>query len=344
MQLGLTLGGIDPIVRHIAGSPPFHGPFGIGHECVAQITAVGEEVSDLEVGDIVVVPWAISCGTCDRCRQGLTAKCATTTTTTPGGTLSAFGFGTQCGRWGSMIADTVRVPFADHMLVKVPAGLAPLKVASASDNLADAWRAVVPHLRERPEGAVLVIGGGAKSIGLYAAGLAVAHGAGTVDYVDHDDERLEIAERLGATSYKSGGHGKVGTALRRVNMRYDIAVEASSRQRGLDAALRMLAPGGICTATGYYVARRSRLPVMSMYAASATLHAGVSHVRPILPELLDFVAATGFESDLVTTTVADWDQAPHVYATRTTKLVLHRAPLPPKERPSTGRPPPHSDS
>jgi len=71
-----------------------------------------------------------------------------------------------------MIADTLRIPFADHMLVPVPDGVAPERVAAASDNLADAWRSIVPALAERVGGRVLVLGGGAKSIGLYAAGLA----------------------------------------------------------------------------------------------------------------------------------------------------------------------------
>src|SRR4051794_32060084 len=63
MQAGLRLGLIDPVVASIAGTVPFHGPFGIGHECIAQVTAVGEQVTDVEIGDVVVVPWAVSCGT-----------------------------------------------------------------------------------------------------------------------------------------------------------------------------------------------------------------------------------------------------------------------------------------
>jgi hypothetical protein len=64
-----------------------------------------------------------------------------------------------------------------------------------------------------------------------------------------------------------------------------------------------------------------------MYATSATLRVGISHVRPILPELLDFVATTGFPAEQVTSLLADWDEAPAAYAARTTKLVLHRPPL-----------------
>ena len=101
-------------------------------------------------GDVVVVPWAVSCGTCDECLLGLTAKCSTMRAQSPGGTLAAFGFGPACGPWGGMVADSLRVPFADHSLVKVPDGVDPLRVAAASDNLADAWRSVVPPLRLRP--------------------------------------------------------------------------------------------------------------------------------------------------------------------------------------------------
>src|SRR4051812_49960658 len=58
MQAGLKLGLIDPVVASIVGPVPFRGPFGIGHECVAQVTAIGAAVAEIKVGDIVVVPWA----------------------------------------------------------------------------------------------------------------------------------------------------------------------------------------------------------------------------------------------------------------------------------------------
>ena len=70
---------------------------------------------------------------------------------------------------------------------------------------------------------------------------------------------------------------------------------------------------------------------MHMYANDATLRVGVSSVRPLLPDLLAFVARTGFPAEKVTTLLADWEDAPTAYATRTTKLVLHRPPLPPSD-------------
>src|SRR3954469_2157180 len=148
MQVGLKAGLIDPVVASIVGPVPFQGPFGIGHECVAQVTDVASEVANVSVGDTVVVPWAVSCGTCRECNLGLTAKCSTMTATSPGRTLAAFGFGSASVSWGGMVAGSLRIPHADHMLVRVPDGVDPLRVAAASDNLTDAWRAVVPPLSQ----------------------------------------------------------------------------------------------------------------------------------------------------------------------------------------------------
>lgn len=244
MQAGLKLGLIAPVVGHIVGLQPFKGPFGIGHECIAQVTATGSDITNFAVGDVVVVPWALSCGSCRPCQWGLTAKCATMIATSPGKTLAAFGFGPQCGAWGGMVTDTLRIPNADHMLVKVPAGVDPLRVAAASDNLADAWRMVVPALKMRPDGRVLVLGGGGKSIGLYAAGIAAAHGA-EVEYADNDQDRLTIAAGLGARVRAVSERGSAGG-----RSGYDIVVEAASNARGLREALRALGPGGVCVGTG----------------------------------------------------------------------------------------------
>ncbi len=323
MQLGLRVGLVDPVVASIVGDVPFRGPFGIGHECIAQVTAVGAAVADLHVGDIVVVPWAVSCGTCPECRAGITAKCSTLVATSPGRTLAAFGFGPASGAWGGMVADSLRIPFADHMLVRVPDAVDPLRVAAASDNLTDAWRSVVPPLRERPGGSVLVIGGGGQSIGLYAAGLAKEHGAAVVDYYDDRDARLEVAEELGAHVHKVGS-GRRRSILGRITDRYDVVVEASSSEQGLRDAVRALRPGGICTGTGYYLAPGTKIPVMDMYATSATLKVGVSSVRPHLPDVLEFFATSSFPAEKVTSLLADWDDAPEAYTARTTKLVLHR--------------------
>lgn len=326
MQAGVKLHLIDPVISDITGAVPFRGPFGIGHECIAQVTSVGEDVQDLRVGDVVVVPWSVSCGECRECRRGITAKCSTTRELSPGSALAAFGFGPCCGPWGGVVTDSLRVPYADRMLVKVPHGLDPLRVAAAADNLSDAWRSVAPALGESADGSVLVIGGGSRSIGLYAAGLAVALGATQVDYIDDDADRLATADALGAT-VREVSRRRWTSVRSAITRTYDVAVEASSTEQGLRDALRALGPGGVCTATGYYVGAGTKLPVMDMYATSATLKVGVSNVRPRLPELLDFVARSDFPAEKVTSTLLPWEDAPDGYAAHTTKLVLHREPL-----------------
>lgn len=95
---------------------PFKGPFAID-QCVAEVIAIGPAVTTVRVGQTVIVPWAISCGTCPRCLRGLTSTCATTTAASPGQTLAAYGFGPASGAWGGMIADQICVPYADHMLL-----------------------------------------------------------------------------------------------------------------------------------------------------------------------------------------------------------------------------------
>lgn len=317
MQLGMKLGALDPVVGHICGPIPFKGPFAIGHEAIAQVMQVGEGVRNIRVGDTVVVPWSISCGECANCRRGLTSKC-TTARAEGDGVLAAYGFGAACGDFGGMVADRVRVPFADHMLVRVPVDLDPLRVAAASDNLADAWRTVVPHLKALPGARVLVIGGGAQSIGLYAAGLAKAHGASEVVYADGHAQRLAIAESLGAHVVERNRKDQ------RALGSFDITVEASSSTSGLRSAVRSTDAGGTCTAVGYYVRRNTGVPLMHMYANGVTLNVGISHPRPLLPELLDWMAGSDFAAERVATHVGHFDDAPKEYGAKAVKVVLTR--------------------
>jgi alcohol dehydrogenase len=306
-------------------SNPFAGPFSYGHECVAEVVACGEEVRSFAVGDVVVVPWAVSCGRCPRCSAGLTSKCLATCAEKP---LAAYGFGDAIGGYGGMVSDAVRVPWADAMLVRVPAGTDPLAVASASDNLPDAYRTVAPHLARTPGAPVLVVGGGAKSIGLYAAAIAKALGSSQVDYADTSTTRLELAERLGARPIawtKSASWVRRGKPA--LPGGYPITVDASSTTAGLTYALQALAPGGTCTGVGFYLRHGTPLPLWKMYLKGTTLHVGVSHPRADLPQVLALVEQRLFDPAIVTTLVADWDDAPRALLERSTKVVIARRPL-----------------
>jgi alcohol dehydrogenase len=323
LALGAMVHVLDAGFRR-ARSNPFAGPFAYGHECVAEVVRCGSEVTRFAPGDFVIVPWAISCGSCAPCGSGLTTKCSTRGEQA----VAAFGFGRAFGQHGGMVSDLLRVPWADAMLVAVPPGLEPLSVASASDNLADGYRTVAHHLTRWPGAPVLVVGGGAESIGLYAAGIARALGSSRVDYVDTSTTRLELAARLGANPIALAAGAKwfeAGTPV--LPGGYPITVDASSTTRGLTHALRALAPGGACTGVGFYVRRGTPLPLWNMYLKSATLHVGVAHARADLPALLALLERRSFEPAVVTSLVADWEDAPRALLEPETKVVLSRKPL-----------------
>lgn len=239
--------------------------------------------------------------------------------------FSAYGFGSALGSWGGAVSDQLLVPFADAMLLPVPLGLEPLSIASASDNIPDGYRTVAPHLRRWPGAPVLIVGGVARSIGLYAAGVAVAMGSSQVDYMDYDRERLEIAESLGANPIQiPKGTGLANYAPAKGGC-YLISVDASASIDGIRVALRSLAPGGCCTGVGYYFFKSARLPIAQMYFNSTTLHLGVSNPRSDLPDLLALIADRRFQPEKVTTMVASWEDAPQAFLEDTTKVVVQRS-------------------
>ncbi|HLM86905.1 MAG TPA: alcohol dehydrogenase catalytic domain-containing protein [Solirubrobacteraceae bacterium] len=295
----------------IAGSSPFAPPFALGHECVAEVLDVGDGVRSLEPGQLVSVPFQISCGACDACRAGRTSNCGEVAF------MSTYGFGPAVEQWGGFLSDVVCVPYAEHMLVPVPAGIDPAAVASASDNLGDAWRAVGPALAERPGAPVLVVGGaGPGSIGLYAVALAVALGAESVTYVDADARRRETAERLGAQT--------LDEIPKRLGQ-FPVTVDAGGDPRGLELALRCTAPDGLCTSVAIYFGAQPTMPLLAMYTKGITFKTGRSNARPAIPHVLELTASGALHPELVTTNTVAWSDAADALVERDwTKLVIER--------------------
>jgi threonine dehydrogenase-like Zn-dependent dehydrogenase len=295
----------------VTGKSPFAPPFAIGHECVAEVLDVGDAVSSVRPGQLVSVPFQISCGQCDPCREGRTSNCAGVPF------MSSYGFGPAVERWGGFLSDVVCVPYAEHMLVPVPAGLEPASVASASDNISDAWRTVGPPLTARPGAPVLVVGGaGPGSIGLYAAGLAVALGAESVLYVDADAGRRETASAIGAQTLAEMPE-RLGP--------FPVTVDSSADPAGLALALRSTAPDGICTSTGIYFGEQPGLPLLEMYTKGITFKTGRANARTAMPHVLELAASGALRPELVTTRVVAWgDAAPALAERDWTKLVIER--------------------
>jgi alcohol dehydrogenase len=185
-------------------------------------------------------------------------------------------------------------------------------------------------LQQLPQAPVLIVGGNAKSIGLYAAGMAVALGSSQVDYLDTDRERLTIAERLGARAIEfktSATWFRKGEPVHRGG--YAISVEASGTSGGLSYALAALAKGGVCTACAFYLRRATPLPLWAMYMRSATLHVGVTHPRAHVPAVLDLIQHNGFDPSKLNPLLSTWDDAPRTLLERATKVIVQRPRLHP---------------
>jgi threonine dehydrogenase-like Zn-dependent dehydrogenase len=306
--LAVTLCDID---RPMAdGRFPVPGEIGLGHEFVAEVTEVGEAVGSVRAGDRVVVPFQVSCGECDRCRTGLTAHCRAVPM------RSQYGFGAFGGGHGGAFSELVRVPFADGMLLPLPAGVAPETAACASDNLGDGWRCVAPFLREHPGADVLVLGG-IGSVPLYAAMVARACGAGRVDYLDTDRRRLEVAEKLGARALEGPLPDSVGE--------YDLSVDGTLFEpKGLACALRSLRPHGTCIAPTIYL-QDPHIPALTMYGRGATLVTGRVNARAAMPEVLDLLQAGRIDPAAVSECVLPFEDAALAFAEPTLKPVFVRA-------------------
>ncbi|MGW3665741.1 zinc-dependent alcohol dehydrogenase [Streptomyces sp. NPDC005141] len=275
----------------LAGHGFIDPPFALGHECVARVVDVGDAVTSVAPGDLVVVPWSINCGTCDHCRTGLTAHCGSV----PHMAMYGAPIG---GSWGGLFSDLVRVPYADAMLVPLTAGLDPVAMASASDNWSLSWRLVAPHLKTRPGARVLVVARG--SIGLYVCDIARALGASDVLYVDPDPTHRALAESYGA---------RTAETLEPVRHGFDLAVEATGRVDQLALAVRSLAPEGICESAGNHF-RPGELPLLDMYLTGVTLRIARDNVRAHIPDALDLALTGKVAPERVVSHVLDWEQLP----------------------------------
>ncbi|MBL8685799.1 MAG: alcohol dehydrogenase catalytic domain-containing protein [Myxococcales bacterium] len=290
---------------------PFAGPFAFGHECVAEVIAVGEGVRRFAAGDRVVVPFQISCGACERCERGVTSSCSSVAHT------ASYGLGR--GQWGGVIGDVVRVPYADAMLLRAPEGVAAIELASAGDNVADGFRTVAQPLRERPGAPVLVVGGEATSVGLYAVLAAVALGSSDVAYIDPDSTRRASAAALGARI--------IGTRYQKSDRGFAITVDASAHHEGLAAAVLSTEPGGTCTSVGIYFEARTPFPLLGAFINGITFHTGRVASRAVLPSVLDAIAAGTLRPSRVPTRVASWESADEAFFDGTAKVVIEREPL-----------------
>jgi len=289
----------------------FKGPFAIGHEVVGVVTEAGGAAGAVP-GDRVVVPFQLSCGRCDNCRRGFTNTCRAYPP------RAAFGLKPSSGtEFGGAISELMRVPFADHMLVKVPENVDAIEIASVADNIPDGWRAVAPQLKARPGASVLVIGGRGQSISLYAAGLAASLDAGKVLYLDDNAARRAIAQRMGALAEP------LALADRTPADQFEITVDGSGDPEALRFAIASTQCNGTITVISMYEGEPVPMPLGLIYAKGITLITGRVQARAELPEVLAHCAHKHFQAAAVTSRVVPFSSAPEGFLDPGPKIVFN---------------------
>ena len=304
----LALATCDIDTAFVQGRAPVGGAFAFGHECVGEVMDVGDSVASVKPGDLVSVPFQVSCGECEACRAGRTGNCDSVPR------LSMYGLPVGPQTYGGFASDAVNVPYADAMLVPIPDGVEPSAVASLSDNIPDAWRTVAPALEAAP-GAPVLIAMGAGSIALYAISIALALGAERVDVVGGRPRDRELAAELGANVLDQEFPDRMGF--------YPITVDASADPAGIACALRSTDADGICTSIGIYF-EPTPLPLLDMFTQGITFVTGRPHVRGLMPEVLELVRQGKFDPDPVTASKVDWDDGAEALSDLRAKTVLTR--------------------
>ncbi|WP_440063494.1 glutathione-independent formaldehyde dehydrogenase [Streptosporangium sp. OZ121] len=167
----------------------------LGHENLGQVVEVGSAVDRVRVGDVVCIPFNISCGFCANCEKGLTAYCLTTNPE-PGMAGAAYGFA-DMGPYNGGQAELLRVPYGDFNCLILPDDAKEKQndYVMLSDIWPTGWHAT--QLAQVEAGDTVVIYG-AGPVGLMAAYSATLKSASKVMVVDRHPDRLAKAEEIGA--------------------------------------------------------------------------------------------------------------------------------------------------
>jgi threonine dehydrogenase-like Zn-dependent dehydrogenase len=332
----------------------------LGHEFMGEIVALGRDVTNLKVGDRVVIPFTIACGQCFFCEATLTSLCDNSNPADNQDIAEAlmghapsglFGYSHMMGGYAGGQAEFVRVPFADTGAFKVPAHLSDDQVLFLTDILPTGWMAA--ENAEIGEGDTVAVWG-AGPVGQFAVRSAFLLGAERVIVIDHREARLELAAGAGAEpldfeevdimaalAEMTGGRGPdrcidaVGMEAHglAIDNLYDLGKQkagvGTDRPHVLRQAMVACRKGGTISMPGVYGGLVDGLPMGAFVNKGLTLKTGQTHVHRYLAPLLERIERGDIKPDVIISHRLDLDEAPAAYkgfAERQdefTKVVLH---------------------
>ncbi len=321
----------------------------VGHEPMGIVEEVGGAVSNLAVGDRVVVPFNVCCGSCWMCQRKLYSQCETTQSREHGTGASFFGYSKLYGHVPGGQAEYLRVPFADFLPVKVPQGPSDDRFLFLSDVLPTAWQAL--KYADVPDGGTLLVLG-AGPIGDMAARMAVRAGHRVIS-VDRVPERLARVEEYGAEildldeAEKVGGvadvvrestggrgpdavidavgmeaHGSpMASAVQKfAGMLPDAVSEPMMKTAGIDrlaalhTAIDAVRRGGTISISGVYGGSADPMPMLQLFDKQVQLRMGQANVRRWTDELLAMLVEDDpFGVDAFATHHLPLSEAPSAY-------------------------------
>lgn len=279
---------------------PVEGGRPMGHEAIGVVDAVGAEVRRLRVGDVVVMPFAFSDGTCVFCREGLQTACV------HGGF-----FGNA--NVGGAQAEAVRVPEADGTLFVLPEGDGALmpSLLTLSDVMGTGHHAAV--VAKVVEGSkVAVIGDGA--VGLCGVIAAKRLGAEQIIMMGRHADRIALARDFGATDIVSERGEAAVERVRELSGGFGVhsVLECVGTDQAMLTAVGITRPGGAIGRVGvpHYDAIPASLPA---FYSNITVGGGPAPVRAYIDELLPDILHGTIEPGRVFDRTVRLDDVPDGY-------------------------------
>jgi threonine dehydrogenase-like Zn-dependent dehydrogenase len=282
-----------------------------GHEFTGVVEEIGDSVQNLKVGDHVLVPFNIACGSCSFCKQELYGNCheSNPEATAVGG---IFGYSHTAGGYDGGQAQYVRVPYADVGPTIIPAGMDLDDAVLLTDVVPTGYQAAEMG-GIKPGDTVVVFGAG--PIGIMAAKCAWLFGAARVIVIDHLDYRLEFVKKYAqceAYNFKSlddpvlflkkttdyygadvcidaVGCEAAGSALQTITGR-KMLLQAGSAT-ALHWAINSVKKGGVVSIVGVYGPTGNLIPIGNVVNKGITIRANQASVKRLLPKLIDHVQA-----------------------------------------------------
>ncbi len=318
----------------------------LGHEPMGIVIEKGAAVTNLNIGDRVVVPFTISCGKCFFCTKTLFSLCDNTNPNhaiaekmmghSPSG---LFGYSHMLGGYPGGQAQYLRVPHADVGPIKIPDGLSDEKVLFLSDIYPTGYMAA-ENAEIEPGDTVAVWGCG--PVGQFAIQSAWMLGAGRVIAIDNVPERLRMAETVSkaetinfdevsvkdALNERTQGRGPdrcidaVGTEAH-VNHMLDTVMDKvktavkleTDRPHVLREAIINCRKGGTISVPGVYVGMLDKVPFGAAMNKGLTIRSGQTHVQRYLKPLLQKIVDGQIDPSLVITHEVSLEDAPAMYKT-----------------------------